>query len=385
MQSKLAHRMASLILVVSAFVFTVGARAAETQTFTLAAQWNLISFQVIPDNPDPEAVFSTLPGFQAAWSYDTASALWQRYVKPAGTATQQSNDAASNHLLPLAPIQPGRAYWVFCGQAIPSWRVSGTVPKGAALPSLNLERGWNLFGIPVGAASVANSEPVSLLAVLTAAGFDYDAMLTWENQTFRKMFRPNDTNSPLAGLPPDLPFPTFDLQKDLGRGYWIHVLDPALLRPRLLATVRPDIDAEPRDNFPAKEDINVSGAIGKASPKSVQDQDVIRFFPGEDVQTLSLSNLGDGGNSGGGIMLWEAIWIPTSDENTPEPWIRLFPSLDAREARDQDGKLLSTHTSLTGVTTLENDIVYLRLDRKNLGRGEHRGTLLLRTSISDKS
>src|SRR6185436_14099495 len=151
-------------------------------------------------------------------------------------------------------------------------------------------------GIPVGAASVSNTEPVSLLAVLTAAGFDYDAMLTWENQNYRKMFRPQgDTNqlatNVLAGLPPDPPFPGFDLQRDLGRGYWIHVLDPAVLRPRLVTTVRPDIDAEPRNNFPSKEDLNVSGASLGAPPKTVLNQDVIRFFPGEDVQTLGVSNL----------------------------------------------------------------------------------------------
>jgi hypothetical protein len=362
---------------------------AETQTFQLAAQWNLISFQIIPDNPDPQAVFSTLPGFQAAWTYDATLALWQRYIKPNGNTAQQTNDTTANRLIALPPIKPGRAYWVFTSQAIPSWQVSGTVPKGPAFPGLDLKPGWNLIGFPVGAAAVTNAEPISLLAILTAAGFDYDALLTWESQTFRKMFRPQPANpgdppNPLEGLPPDLPFPSFDLQTDLGRGYWIRVLDPAILRPRLVTTVRPDIDAEPLNNFPSKEDVNVSGGSVPAQPKSVQDQDVVRFFPGEDVQTLGISNLGDGA-TGGGILLWEAIWTPTTDLATPEPWIRLFASPNQREQRDQDGRLLSTYTTLTGVTTLENDIVYLRMDRKNLGRGVHEGTLLLRTSVGDKS
>src|SRR6185369_16071129 len=148
----------------------------------------------------------------------------------------------------------------------------------------------------------------------------------------------------------DLPFPAFDLQKDIGRGYWIRVLEPAVLRPRLVTTVRPDIDAEPLNNFPSKEDFNVSGA---AQPKNVQQQDVIRFFSGEDVQTLGVANLGDGTTSGGGILLWEAIWTPTTDRTTPEPWIRLFASPDQREQRDAEGKLLASHTNLTGVTTLE--------------------------------
>jgi hypothetical protein len=360
---------------------------AAIQTFNLAAQWNLITFQVIPDNPDPQAVFSSLPGFQAAWTYDASLAIWQRYIKPTGTATQQTNDAIANALVALPPIEPARAYWVLTSQSVSSWQVSGTIPLGQAFRSLDLKAGWNLIGIPVGATAVSNTEPVSLLAVLTAAGFDYDALLTWENQTFRKMFRPevsgtNEPPNPLEGLPPDPPFPAFDLQKDLGRGYWIRVLDPAVLRPRLVSTVRPDIDAEPLNNFPSKEDFNVSGGL---QAKNVQQQDVIRFFPGEDIQTLGIANLGDGIASGGGILIWEAAWIPGTDTGTPEPWIRLFASPDEREQRDQEGRLLSSHTTLSGVTTLENDTVYLRLDRRSLGRGPHEGTLLLRTSVGDKS
>ena len=174
---------------------------------------------------------------QAAWTYDPELSLWQRLIKPAGFVPQQTNDMAANLLLALPPIEPGRAYWVFTSQTVPSWQVNGTLPVGAEFRSLNLKAGWNLIGIPTGAASITNTEPVSLLAILTAAGFDYDALLTWENQTYRKMLRPQPSGSgeppnPLEGLPPDLPFPSFDLQKDLGRGYWIRVLDPADIRPR---------------------------------------------------------------------------------------------------------------------------------------------------------
>src|SRR5260221_5151681 len=297
------------LLLATALVTVAGELRADTQTFNLATFWNLITFQVVPSNPDPQAVFASLPGFQAAWSYDASTGLWQRYVKPSANATQATNDSTANQLLVLGPITPGRAYWVYVGQAVSSWQVLGTVLRGPLFPTLNLSAGWNMIGIPIGAASVTNTEPVSLLAGFTAAGFDYDAMLAWESQNFRKMFRPQgDTNqlatNVLAGLPPDPPFPAFDLQKDLGRGYWLHVLDPAVLRPRLLATVRPDIDAEPTNNFPSAEDINVSGARTKSLPKSVQVQGNIRFFAVEDVQTLSLSHVGDGTNSGGGIMLW---------------------------------------------------------------------------------
>lgn len=382
-------RLSILLLAVALCGFAPRVRA-EVQQFRLDPQWNLIAFQIVPDDPSPQAVFSTLPGFQAAWTYDAARGLWERYVAPAGNSAQQTNDAIANQLITFPPIQPGRAYWVFTSQAVPVWEVSGAVPRGGALPGLSLQTGWNLVGLPIGAVSITNPEPVSLLAVLTAAGFDYDALLTWESQSYRKMFRPQPSApgappNPLEGFPPEAPFPSLNLSNDLGRGYWIRVLNPAVLRPRLVTTVRPDIDTEPLNNFPSKEDVNVSGQSVPALPKSVQQQDVIRFFPGEDVQTLGVANVGSGTDSGGGLLIWEAIWTPTTDRNTLEPWIRLFASPSQREARDQQGRLLSSHTNLTGVTTLENDMIYLRLDRKNLGRGLHEGTLLLRTSVGDRN
>jgi hypothetical protein len=357
---------------------------AEVQTFRLAPQWNLIAFQIVPDDPSPEAVFGTLPGFQAAWTYDASRGIWERFVAANIDPGQTANETVANQILTFPRIEPGRAYWVYTSQNVPSWQVSGTVPRGDDLPALELHAGWNLVGIPIGAASVDTTEPVSLLAVLTAAGFDYDAMLTWENQSYRKMFRPppagpDDPPNPLEGLPPDAPFPAFNLQNDLGRGYWIRVTDEAVLRPQLVTTVRPDIDVEPFDNFPSKEDINVSGSLTPTAPRSVDEQDVIRFFPGEDVQTLGVAN------AGGGLMIWEAVWTPTTSTATPEPWIRLFSAPGEREQRDHEGNLLSWHTNLTGVTTLESDMIYLRLDRKSLGRGAHEGRLLLRTSVGDRN
>src|SRR5436190_9188456 len=129
--------------------------AAETQTFSLAAQWNLITFQLTPSNPNPEALFSTLPGFQSAWTYEVGTGLWRRYVRLTGSPTQQTNDAVANQLFALPAIEPGRAYWIQMANAVPSWAVPGTVPQGAAFPSLNLDPGWNLIGVPVGAAAVS--------------------------------------------------------------------------------------------------------------------------------------------------------------------------------------------------------------------------------------
>src|SRR5687767_3501 len=141
--SRLSKMMRVLLLMIL-MSGAAGALHAATQTFSLSAQWNLISFQIIPDNPDPAAVFSTLPGFQAAWTYDATLALGHPHIKPAGTATQQTNDTTANALVALPPIEPGRAYWVFTGQAVPSWQVNGTIPVGQNFRSLDLKAGWNL-------------------------------------------------------------------------------------------------------------------------------------------------------------------------------------------------------------------------------------------------
>ena len=150
-------------------------------------------------------------------------------------------------------------------------------------------------------------------------------------------------------------------------------VDSAVLRPQMLLTVRPDIDEEPKGNFPNKEDLKVSLAsnplksgeavVSLASdiePKDVNTQDTIRFFADEDVQTLYISN------TGGGVMLWKAEWEPVTDLDAGD-WIHLsdvpLKTWDRANVCD----------TVSGVTTLEDDIVYLNLDRKNLGRGEHHG------------
>ncbi|MCZ7635351.1 MAG: hypothetical protein M5U12_04440 [Verrucomicrobia bacterium] len=372
----------------AAALFLAGGTARaemQTQVFRLNPNWNLISFQVTPENPDAAAVFGTIPGFQSAWSYEASTGLWQRYVKPSGTAEEQADAQTANDLLRLAPIEPGRGYWVQMEGSVERWEVRGAVPSGHDFPSLRFDPGWHLIGIPVGAAVVTNREPVSLLAVLSAAGFDYDAVMTWGTNAYWKQFRPRGANHPLAGVAADPPFPAFRLQEDLGRGYWVRSLTDATLRPRLLTTLRPDMDLPPHGNFPSKEDQNVSGATNQAGLKSVRDQTVIRFFPGEEVQMVGIANQSEDERPSGGILLWEATWTPLTGTATPEPWIRLFPSRDAREERGPDGRLLGDYTRLNGVTTIESDIVYLRLDRRNLGRGRHEGILTLRTTVTNRT
>ena len=393
-------------------------QALQTQAIPLQNGWNLIQFQVAPTGLTPAGVFGTTAGFKAIWHYDAFLGLWQVYQKPQGTdnAAQLADKALLNGMLPLGNLAPGQAYWVYMTAANTTFSVSGQPPVGSTFPAQDLAPGWNMVGFPIGGTSIPNNEPISLLAVLTAAGFDYDAILTWEtgarpglSQGYKKLLRPVvkidpltglPVNDLLAGLPADAPLPNYT-NADLSQGYWLRVTDPAVLKPRLVATVRPEVDVEPRNNFPGREDVNIVGLGGPRSPRNVQQIETIRFFPGEDVQTLSISNLSgtDPANPtrtiGGGIMIWEAVWEPITDTNTttvdangqriPDPWIKLYNTPGERVRMGNNQPLPpSGYTSIKGVTTLENDIVYLRLDRKNLGRGEHRGTLTLKTSVGDK-
>lgn len=365
----LAAAMSSLVLVNV---------KAETQTFNLAPNWNLIGFQVTPDDPTPEGIFGKLSSLRTVWTYDAAQKQWKRYEKPSGTGVQAENTKAANDLLSIGSIEPGKAYWVYMGRA-ETLTVSGKLPDAVTFPALEFSPGWNMFSIPVGATEIAEKGRVSLLSVLAGAGVNYDALLTWEgsqNQQYKKMFNLDDTDqsTPLSGITPDSPLPYFDYTTDLGRGYFIHIkdIDPAALRPKMLLTVRPDVDEEPKGNFPSKEDLNVSLASKSEEFRDVEHQDVIHFFADEDVQQLNISNIG------GGVMLWKAEWVSSDADKAAGDWIHLS---DIPLTRWDTSNACDT---LSGVTTLEDDIIYLNLDRKNLGRGLHRGQLILTTSVGQK-
>ncbi len=355
-------RKVLLTLLSCAAAFTAILAGADTQTFTtLAPGWNLITFQVTPSNPSPSAVWNSLPGFQAAWTYDAATGSWSRFVKSADTARDTLENALTG--VSQAPIAPGKAYWVYLGSAPASWQVNGTPP--ANVPGIDFQPGWNLIGIPAGTTAPFN-EPVNLLSVLTKAGFDYDTILRWEasNQSYKHYSTANNRNTTSQEIIP----------LDPNAGIWANVLTPSLLKPSLVATVRSDIDIEPTGNFPGLEDLNISGASAPATPKPVGLQDRIVFLAGEDVQTLSLSN------TGGGIMLWEVQWTPVEQSGLTVPWLTVSASPTEPVALDGNGVPIRDYKKLNGVTTVENDIVYLRLDRQNLGVGTYHGTLTLRTT-----
>ena len=121
----------------------LGAQTTQVQTNTLTSGWNLLAFQVIPSDPNPAAVFATLPNpndFVAAWTFDNSTRQWTRYARP-GTA-----ESTNNAIVPMAPIVVGRAYWVYMSNPA-TWLLTGTPP--AQVPAVQFTPGWNLVGIPI--------------------------------------------------------------------------------------------------------------------------------------------------------------------------------------------------------------------------------------------
>ena len=301
---------------------------ADTQTLSLSPGWNLIAFQVTPVDPSPSAVFGALGGaFDRAFSFDTAAGTWSTY----GTVPAAGETA---NLPPLPAIAPGKAFWVYMKQAVPAWIVTGT--NAGPNPPVNFSPGWNMIGVPVGAAALP--EKVNILSVLTAAGLNFTTVLRWEQGLYAKF-------DPTGASVDD--FTAFDPS----RGYWVNVKGSSTfsLQPILLASTRADQDVAPYGNYPSYEDMVVSDS---ATPLGSTNQTTIRFFPGEESQTLAL------GNVGGGILLWQA-------STTNAPWLRL--------------------SATQGVTTLENDVITLSLDRKIMLPGRYETTLTLHTTAGDRA
>lgn len=307
-----------------------GAQSNQVQTLSLSSGWNLIAFQVVPSNSSPSAVFGTLgDAFGAAWSFDNETRRWSQYSTPSNTG---------NLAVAMEPIRTGRAYWVFANRAVSSWQVKGIAPQET--PAISLLTGWNLVGIPTGSGA-GLEEPVNLASVMAAAGANYEVILKWELGQYKKFSDRED-------LPAD--FTRFDPN----RGLWINVRSNAFtLQPRLLYTVRGDVDNDPVGNYPSLEDMAISGS---PTPLGGSTQTNIVFFPGEESQTLSL------GNTGGGVLLWRLSWQPMDAKDTP--WLTLS----------------SDH----GVTTVENDIVRVGINRQNLSAGQYRGVLTLQTTAGTR-
>ena len=322
-------------------------QAAEIQEIKLDLGWNLVCIQLIPEPSDPSVVFGSLGNdFIAAWTFDKQKGKWYVYYNPGGP------DAEKNFLDPMPPVQPGKAYWVYMKSAA-NFNVAGSVPLTGV--TVYLDPGWNMVGFPSGGRTFL--EDISLMSILESSGAEYDVILKWEADQYRKFTSDETDQDDFVLYEPD-------------RGYWVNITGAAVsLKPSMVSSIRADVDVEPQGNFPSYEDFQVSRAgqgsgaryrtdlnAGLSDPLGPDTQTHISFFEGEDVQTISITN------SGGGIMLWDLEWKPT--DNPGDDWL--------------------TFSSMQGVTTIETDIVSVFLDRKNLFKGVYRGEITIHSNDKDR-
>ena len=104
------------------------ALASVEQTIAIPrAGWNLVSFNVMPDDPSPEAVFA-----EVADSVQSVISGTRRWTPQSGGR--------------LAALQIGVGYWVKTTRDNVVWTIRGEPDEGVAI---NVNAGWNLIGYPL--------------------------------------------------------------------------------------------------------------------------------------------------------------------------------------------------------------------------------------------
>jgi subtilisin-like proprotein convertase family protein len=309
------------------FLLSLAVCHGETQSIKVSTGWNLVALQVEPVNPAPDQVFQSLGSdFLAAWHFDRTANQWSQFSRI---------DDEQRYVMALTEVHFAKAYWIYMS-APRTWQVSGSVPD--TFPDVPLQSGWNLVGFPSGTEL---DEQVSLQAVLAAAGLEYDLILRWESGVYQRFTHSDEDVDDFSAMEPN-------------RAYWLNVTgeESHNLSPALVSSVRADSDIDPIGNYPSFEDVRISNS---AQPLGPGEQTHIRFELGEDSQQLAISN------DGGGLLLWRLEWAP---DDASTDWLYV--------------------SAAKGVTTIENDIVTLSIDRTHLAPGTYTGTLYLQTTAGNR-
>ncbi len=136
--------------------------ALEAYSISLAADWNLVSLPLIPDNTDIADVTAGINDTLAIiWGWDAEGQAWLWYVP-------------DNFLSSLTTMEPGSGYWFFMyGPAI--LEVSGQeMPDPPTLtPAYDVFEEWNLIGF----TSTTGMSPESYLASIAG---NYSIIWGWD-------------------------------------------------------------------------------------------------------------------------------------------------------------------------------------------------------------
>lgn len=192
---------------------------AATQSFDLQEGWNLLTFNVQPDQPSPGDVFAAVAtSIDSVWSFEAAGQQWKSYL-PGGVDLGTAS---------LAAISSDQAYWVHANRPIVNWEVEGELPGEGGI---QLAAGWNLVGMPINA--------LDLPAVLKIGDLFRGQNVLSTVRVFkwrRSSLGVSDEANPID--PSEFPDSFWAEQSaesafNLEDGYWVYTASPVAWAPRV--------------------------------------------------------------------------------------------------------------------------------------------------------
>ena len=173
------------------------------QSVELEAGWNLIALSIIPEDPDPAAIFSPINGqYDGAYAYENCGETpgWRTY-QPGGGGT-------------LTALGPEQGVWLHMLEAatlaIPGTSITETL-------AISLCTGWNLIGYP-------SAEPANVSDALVSVSEEYQSIFAFDaSDPLPPWKQHNDSLPPYAGALNTLSHLAG------GYGYWLLMTEDAIL------------------------------------------------------------------------------------------------------------------------------------------------------------
>ena len=173
-----------------------------THSISLVAGWNLISFNIHPENTDVAAVLSSIDGnydLLYAWDATVASNNWLLYDPDMPVV-----------LNTLKQLDETMGFWIHVTSA-DTLDVVGSAPTSTNIQLLDNAGGWNLVGYP----SIANRLLPEVLKDHGVGEDDFSLLYA---------YKASETSDPWKLFDPLMPLPLNTLRElEPGWGYWINV------------------------------------------------------------------------------------------------------------------------------------------------------------------
>ncbi|TBD34344.1 hypothetical protein [Rhizobium ruizarguesonis] len=390
-----AYLMLSLLLFTLILSSESRAQAAAIQNITLQPGWNLITFQVLPNDRSPESVFSSLkdesngaPLFdkevpahsRLTAAFDLAAVTtgedatsifsWRSFETreqskvadiPPLEANQQNKVSDR-----LTSIEFGRAYFIYVESIVTyrKYQISGDVVPGSA--RVEFKPTWNLIGIPIQSRGQSGENiRISIESVFSPGDLtSIGRIVRWDapSQQYRTY---------KIGEAEQSDFQFLDGQS----GYWVEVKRPFVLEPELVVLAPADADMPPladsppvevgRPWSPGPEDTSISLSGAQPIFHDEATQTVLKIEAQQTSYRIPFYN------RGGGVLGWRAELFPYTDP----PTSTAIPL----ETPDQVAMALSLPRA-EGIALAATETLEIDVDRSRLPPGEYLAHLKITAS-----